>query len=101
MTDRSDASGTGYWSPITGTYRHELIERAMGSVPRLPAVLGPSASAGVTAPLSGLTRAGVHIGPGAGDNAAAQFNRPNRSSTTKDWPALLRLLERRGVDYAG
>lgn len=35
----------------------------------------------------------------AGDNAAAQFNRPDRSSTKKDWPALLRLLERKKVNY--
>ncbi len=35
----------------------------------------------------------------AGDNAAAQFNRPDRSSTRKDWPALLRLLERRKINY--
>lgn len=35
----------------------------------------------------------------AGDNAAAQFVRPGRSSTKKDWPALLRLLERRKINY--
>jgi ribulose-5-phosphate 4-epimerase/fuculose-1-phosphate aldolase len=28
------------------------------------------------------------------------FNRPNRLGATKDWPALLRMLERRGIDYA-
>jgi len=37
----------------------------------------------------------------AGDNASAQFNRTNRSSHHKDWPALLRLLERRRVNYLG
>jgi ribulose-5-phosphate 4-epimerase/fuculose-1-phosphate aldolase len=36
----------------------------------------------------------------AATNAAQQFDRPNRPSVTKDWPALLRLLERRGVRYA-
>ena len=39
------------------------------------------------------------------DSAAAtateQFERPDRPSSHKDWPALLRLLERRGVDYIG
>ena len=25
-TDRGDASGTGYWSPATGEYRHDLLE---------------------------------------------------------------------------
>jgi len=38
---------------------------------------------------------------GAADTAAEQFERPDRPSTHKDWPALLRLLERRGVDYLG
>ena len=28
-----------------------------------------------------------------------QFNRPNRQSSEKHWPALLRMLERRGSDY--
>ena len=36
----------------------------------------------------------------AGDEAAKQFNRPDRPSTHKDWPALLRLLERKGSNYA-
>jgi ribulose-5-phosphate 4-epimerase/fuculose-1-phosphate aldolase len=36
----------------------------------------------------------------AGDAAASQFERPNRSSVRKDWPALLRLLERKGSNYA-
>src|SRR6476660_8547719 len=29
-TDRSDASGTGYWSPATGTYRPDLLRLALG-----------------------------------------------------------------------
>lgn len=33
------------------------------------------------------------------DAAAKQFNRPNRIAEEKDWPALLRLLERQGVNY--
>ena len=28
-----------------------------------------------------------------------QFNRPNRESANKHWPALLRMLDRRGSDY--
>jgi hypothetical protein len=35
----------------------------------------------------------------AAKTAAAQFNRPNRPALTKTWPALLRLLDRRKVDY--
>jgi ribulose-5-phosphate 4-epimerase/fuculose-1-phosphate aldolase len=37
----------------------------------------------------------------AADTAAEQFNRTDRPSTHKDWPALLRLLERRGINYLG
>jgi ribulose-5-phosphate 4-epimerase/fuculose-1-phosphate aldolase len=37
----------------------------------------------------------------AADTATEQFDRPDRPSTHKDWPALLRLLERRGIDYLG
>jgi xylulokinase len=64
MTDRSDASGTGYWSPGSDAYRPDLLAAAFGRVPLLPTVLGPRAEAG-RAP------SGVPLGPGAGDNAAA------------------------------
>ena len=33
--------------------------------------------------------------------ATEQFERPDRPSAHKDWPALLRMLERRGIDYIG
>ena len=36
----------------------------------------------------------------AAKTAAAQFNRPNRPAVAKGWTALLRMLERRGIDYA-
>ena len=39
-TDRSDASGTGYFSAETGAYQHDLLELAMrGQRPALPMVL--------------------------------------------------------------
>jgi len=38
---------------------------------------------------------------GAAATATEQFERADRPSAHKDWPALLRLLERRGIDYAG
>ena len=63
-TDRGDASGTGYWSPVDGEYRLDLLERAIGSRPFVPAVLGPSQAAGVAT-------SGAALGPGTGDNAAA------------------------------
>jgi xylulokinase len=71
-TDRSEASGTGYWSPATGDYDLELFERALGHPAVLPRVLGPAGSAGTTAaiPASGVP-AHIVVGPGAGDNASA------------------------------
>jgi len=63
-TDRSDASGTGYWSAATGAYRPDLLLHAFGRLPVVPEVLGPTAAAGAL-------RTGAPLGPGAGDNAAA------------------------------
>ena len=64
VTDRGDASGTGYWSAASGEYRRDLLVRALGHDAVLPTVLGP-AQAG------GHTPTGVLLGPGTGDNAAA------------------------------
>ncbi len=36
----------------------------------------------------------------AAKTSTQQFNRPNRPAGYKDWPALLRMLDRRGVKYA-
>lgn len=58
-TDRSDASGTGYWSPSTEDYRLDLLELALGKVVHLPRVLGPA------------ELIGGRFGAGAGDNAGA------------------------------
>ncbi|RII97380.1 FGGY family carbohydrate kinase, partial [Clavibacter michiganensis] len=61
-TDRSDASGTAYWSSVTGEYRLDLLERALGRVVGLPRVLGPGESAGVTGDgIPGLP-AGIPVG---------------------------------------
>ncbi|TFD81549.1 xylulose kinase [Cryobacterium sp. Sr8] len=88
-TDRSDASGTGYWSPRTGQYDLDLFERALGHSAFLPRVLGPADSPGATAafpvrsPFPGSqfdgptpgsrseVPAGIVVGAGAGDNAGA------------------------------
>lgn len=63
-TDRSDASGTGYWSPATEAYLPKVLERTLGHVPVLPEVLGPLES-------ELKTPSGILIGAGAGDNAGA------------------------------
>jgi xylulokinase len=64
VTDRGDASGTGYWSPATGTYREDIVTRAFGRVPRLPRVLRPHEAAGETP-------SGALVSAGTGDNMAA------------------------------
>jgi xylulokinase len=69
-TDRSDASGTGYWSPFTEDYRSDLLELALGHGAVLPRVVAPHAVAGRVVS-DGLLRAGTVLGAGAGDNAAA------------------------------
>ncbi|MFI7188138.1 xylulokinase [Nocardia nova] len=64
-TDRSDASGTGYWSAVESRYREDLLALAFRDrTPQLPRVLEPSESAGRTA-------SGALVAAGAGDNAAA------------------------------
>ncbi|HEX3782215.1 MAG TPA: xylulokinase [Pseudonocardiaceae bacterium] len=63
-TDRSDASGTGYFSPATNSYRTDLLRTALGHDAVLPTVLQPGQRAGATPD-------GLVLGVGAGDNAAA------------------------------
>jgi xylulokinase len=64
-TDRSDASGTGYYSSASDSYQLDLLEMAMrGRRPEVPTVLGPSQAAG-------SMPTGAVLGPGAGDNAGA------------------------------
>ncbi len=65
-TDRSDASGTGYWASTGAGYREDILEFAFGRTPDLPRVLGPGES-------PGTTTSGVVVGAGCGDNAAAAF----------------------------
>ncbi|HEU4426428.1 MAG TPA: FGGY-family carbohydrate kinase, partial [Pilimelia sp.] len=63
-TDRGDASGTGYWSPRTGTYRLDLLTAAFGRELAVPRVLAPAEPAGVTPD-------GIMIAAGTGDNMGA------------------------------
>jgi xylulokinase len=75
-TDRGDASGTAWWSTLTEAYAPEVLE--LGAVQLdpnlLPEVLGPTDSAGTVtsaaAEFLGIP-AGIPVGPGTGDNAAA------------------------------
>ena len=78
VTDRGDASGTGWWSPRRDRYDTELLGTAVSDadswLPRLPRVLAPDEPAGVVgsevAEQLGLP-AGVLVAPGTGDNMAA------------------------------
>lgn len=80
VTDRGDASGTGYWSPFEGRWLPELLARVIEAVPgeawaaKLPQVLGPDeASDWVSASI--WARLGLRgrpiVGPGTGDAMAA------------------------------
>ncbi|MBB3038299.1 xylulokinase [Hoyosella altamirensis] len=64
-TDRSDASGTGYFSAAANDYRRDLLTLASrGRDYHLPHVAAPTERIGET-------DWGAVIGPGAGDNAGA------------------------------
>jgi xylulokinase len=69
VTDRSDASGTGYWSPRDEEYRWDLLALGLGRSVRVPRVLGPAES--LVAQRSAVVPPGTLVAPGAGDNAAA------------------------------
>ena len=77
-TDRGEASGSGWWSSITQTYRRDLIALAAGEETAtrlsLPEVVGPDDVAGHlsadAAAELGLP-AGIPVGAGSGDNSAA------------------------------
>lgn len=70
-TDRSDASGTGYFDPSTDSWDGELLRTALGHDAVLPRVLGPGDTAGITNDAGAGIPDGIVIGAGAGDNAAA------------------------------
>ena len=86
VTDRSDASGTGYFDAVTNTYRRDLLALALRITEEeaerivLPRVAGPhevAARGGVCALAPG--------GPGCGDNAGAALGlglRPGRTSVS-------------------
>ena len=64
VTDRGDASGTGYFSPATGAWRPDLAEAALGHPVAVPRVAGP-------AEVVGHTGWGAALSAGTGDNMGA------------------------------
>jgi xylulokinase len=75
VTDRGDASGTGWWSPVEGSYRADLLGLAapdLDPAQCLPLVLGPLERAGTVEDPDRLGLPdGVAVAPGTGDNMAA------------------------------
>jgi len=66
FTDRSDASGTGYFDPKSSSYRRDIFAKALLSDREvyLPSIIAPST-------FGGTTTGGIPIAGGAGDNAGA------------------------------
>ena len=78
VSDRGEASGSGWWSSISESPKRHLLELAAGAAfasrVRIPDVLEPHAKAGELTPEAaaflGLTP-GIPVGPGTGDNMGA------------------------------
>ena len=66
FSDRSEASGTGYFDPTTSQYRRDILAKVLRTEREihLPKIISP-------AEFGGTTPSGIPIAPGAGDNAAA------------------------------
>jgi xylulokinase len=64
VTDRGDASGTGYFATAKGQWLPEVAAAALGHEPALPRVAAPGEAVGQTS-------GGALLGPGTGDNMAA------------------------------
>jgi xylulokinase len=76
VTDRGDASGTGWWSVTRGCYDEDILElpRVRLNPEHLPRVLGSAEAAGTVRPRAAAElglRAGTLVGPGTGDNMSA------------------------------
>jgi xylulokinase len=66
FTDRSDASGTGYFDPTTSHYREDIVRLALrhDSEITLPRIIPPNE-------FGGTSTTGIPIAGGLGDNAGA------------------------------
>lgn len=74
FTDRSDASGTGYFDPVSSQYRRDVLALALRDNREivLPRVLNPFE-------IAAKTPSGTSIGVGCGDNAGAALGVGARS----------------------
>ncbi len=64
VTDRGDASGTGYFATARGQWLPEIVAAALGHEAGLPRVAAPGEAVGQAA-------GGAVLAPGTGDNMAA------------------------------
>ncbi|MDO5697788.1 MAG: xylulokinase [Dermatophilus congolensis] len=77
VTDRSDASGTGYYDAVAGAYRRDLVALALrcssdqASELVLPRVASAGEAVGSAAHGVGGLKGNAVVGPGCGDNAGA------------------------------
>lgn len=66
VTDRGEASGTGYFSPAEGQYRFDLVERALGHEPWLPRIAGLGRPRGGASHTPGVRRTPAAAARGLG-----------------------------------
>jgi xylulokinase len=85
-TDRSEASGTGYFSPATSTWQPELLRLVDPDVKwelMLPDIAGPDDIVGRVTPEAAASTglpAGIPVGPGCNDNSASALGLGLRQS---------------------
>jgi xylulokinase len=70
VTDRGDASGTGYFSPASGEWLPDIATAALGHPVSLPRIAAPGETVG-TAASGPVLSAGTAVSAGTGDNMGA------------------------------
>jgi xylulokinase len=110
VTDRGDASGTGWWSTATEAYDEGILAlpEVRLDAAMLPEVLPPDGVAGTVtdaaAAFLGIA-AGIPVGPGSGDNAGAALGlglRPGQPCVSLGTSGVATAVsQRRAVDPSG
>jgi xylulokinase len=108
VTDRGDASGTGWWSTRDESYVRDVLDLIELDPALLPEVLGPREIAGEVMPAAARTlglRAGALVGPGTGDNMAAALGLGARAGepvvSLGTSGTAYAVMEQRAVDPTG
>ncbi|WP_270888815.1 xylulokinase [Pedococcus sp. 5OH_020] len=104
VTDRSDASGTGYFDAVENEYRYDLLGLALRRDPDrarqvvLPRVAAPHEVAATGDPALGYGH--VRLGPGCGDNAGAALGlllRPGDTSVSLGTSGVVASVSENGT----